>query len=96
MIRHIVCFKLKESTDQNRAAARDILLSMEGKVPTAKHIEVSLDQLRSARSFDVMLQVDVDSWDTLDAYQNDPYHCNIVKKHMHAVAEQSVALDFEI
>lgn len=96
MVRHIVCFKLAESTPETRATARDILLSMCGKVPTAQHIEVFLDELHSARSFDVMLQVDVQSFEALDQYQNDPYHCNIVKKHMHAVAAQSIALDFEL
>ncbi|MGM9745610.1 MAG: Dabb family protein [Paludibacteraceae bacterium] len=96
MVRHIVCFKLAESTPETRATARDILLSMRGKVPTAQHIEVFLDELHSARSFDVMLQVDVQSFEVLDQYQNDPYHCNIVKKHMHAVAAQSIALDFEL
>lgn len=96
MVRHIVCFKLAESTPETRATARDILLSMRGKVPTAQHIEVFLDELHSARSFDVMLQVDLQSFEALDQYQNDPYHCNIVKKHMHAVAAQSIALDFEL
>lgn len=96
MVRHIVCFKLAESTPETRATARDILLSMRGKVPTAQHIEVFIDELHSARSFDVMLQVDVLSFDDLERYQNDPYHCNIVKKHMHAVAAQSIALDFEL
>ena len=43
-----------------------------------------------------MLQVDVLSFDDLERYQNDPYLCNIVKKHMHAVAAQSIALDFEL
>lgn len=96
MVRHIVCFKLAESTPETRATARDILLSMRGKVPTAQHIEVFLDELHSARSFDMMLQVDVQSFEALDQYQNDPYHCNIVKKHMNAVAAQSIALDFEL
>ena len=96
MVRHIVCFKLADSTPETCTTARDILLSMRGKVPTAQHIEVFIDELHSARSFDVMLQVDVLSFDDLERYQNDPYHCNIVKKHMHAVAAQSIALDFEL
>ena len=32
----------------------------------------------------------------LDAYQSDPYHVSVVKKFMHAEAESSVAVDFEI
>ena len=32
----------------------------------------------------------------LDAYQADPYHCQVVKTHMHAVRQASVAIDYEI
>ena len=28
--------------------------------------------------------------------ENDSYHCNVVKKHMHAVREASVAIDYEL
>ena len=96
MFRHIVCFKLADSTPEKCAKAREVLLSMRQNVPLAKHIEVYVDELHSARSFDVMLQVDLASFADLDAYQNDPYHCDVVKKHMHAVAERSIAMDFEL
>ncbi|MBR2977309.1 MAG: Dabb family protein, partial [Oscillospiraceae bacterium] len=43
-----------------------------------------------------ILQVVLDDAAALDAYQQDAYHCDVVKKHMHAVAEQSIALDYEI
>ncbi len=96
MIKHIVCFKLKNSTDEERNKAAEILRSMEGNVPQLRGIEVGCDFLHSSRSYDVILQVTLDSADELDAYQNDEYHCSVVKKHMHAVAESSVAIDYEI
>ncbi len=96
MVKHIICFKLKDNSLTNCEEARHILLSMDGKVPTVKAINVNLDQLHSDRSFDVMLEVTVESWDALNEYQQDPYHCNVVKKHMHAVAEKSIAMDFEL
>ncbi len=96
MIRHIVCFKLTDNTPANCAQARDVLLSMRGQVPMAQRIEVFVDELHSPRSFDLMLQVDLLSFADLERYQNDPYHCGVVKKHMHAVAERSIALDFEL
>jgi len=96
MIKHIVCFKLAENSEKNSLQAKTILESMVGKVPSAKNIEVHVDELKSPRSFDIILEVLVDSWDMLDIYQNDQYHCNIVKKHMQAVSQQSIALDFEI
>ncbi|MDO4191440.1 MAG: Dabb family protein [Bacteroidales bacterium] len=96
MVKHIVCFKLANPTQTNCEEAKHILLSMVGKVPSAKTIDVHIDQLHSARSFDIILEVTVDSFDALNEYQQDPYHCNVVKKHMHAVAEKSIALDFEL
>ena len=38
MIKHIVCFKLKDSADAEKA--KETLLSMEGKVPQLRSIEV--------------------------------------------------------
>ena len=94
MIKHIVCFKLKEGTDVKETA--NVLRSMEGKVPTALKIEVGEDFLHSDRSYDIILQVTLKDRKALDEYQNDEYHCSVVKKHMHAVRVASVAVDYEI
>ena len=96
MIKHIVCFKLKDRSKENCEKAQEVLLSMKNNVPTLRGIEVHIDQLHSSRSYDVMLEVLLDDWAALDVYQNDPYHCGVVKKHMHAVRESSIAMDFEI
>lgn len=94
MVKHVVCFKIKEGESAEEAAA--VLRSMEGNVPMLRGIEVGVDALHSPRSYDVMLTVLLDDFDALDAYQNDPYHCGVVKSHMHAVRESSVAIDYEI
>ncbi|MDD6728083.1 MAG: Dabb family protein [Eubacteriales bacterium] len=96
MIKHIVCFKLADNSPENVKKAADILRSMEGNVPLLRGIEVGEDFLHSQRSYDIILQVTLDDRDALDAYQNDEYHCGVVKKHMHAVVETSVAVDYEI
>lgn len=93
MIRHTVCFKLKEGESVEQAA--NVLRSMEGKVDTAKNISVGVDFLHSPRSYDLILQVDVLDEEALEKYQADEYHCSVVKKHMHAVAESSIAVDFK-
>ena len=41
MVKHIVCFKLKDRKKSEEA--KEILLSMRGKVPTAQEIEVGVD-----------------------------------------------------
>jgi hypothetical protein len=96
MIKHIVCFKLSDNSPENCLKAKEVLLSMQGNVPLLRGIEVGVDFLHSARSYDVILQVLLDDAAALDAYQNDPYHCDVVKKHMHAVCASSVAIDYEL
>ena len=94
MIKHIVCFKLKEGEDVNKA--KEVLLSMKGNVPLIRDIEVGVDVLHSERSYDLILSVVLDDMKALEDYQNDPYHVNVVKTHMHKVRSASVAIDFEI
>lgn len=96
MIRHIVCFKLKEPTEANCREAARVLSSMRGQVEEIIDMEVGVDFLHSARSYDVILQVTLADREALDRYQNAPYHVNVVKKHMHAVREASIAVDYEI
>ncbi len=94
MLKHVVCFKLKEGESAEKA--KEVLLSMKGNVPMIRDIEVGVDCLHSSRSYDVMLTVIVDDMNALNDYQEDPYHCGVVKKHMHAVRQSSVAIDYEI
>ena len=94
MIKHVVCFKLNDGESPEKA--KEVLLSMQGNVPMLKGIEVGVDCLHSARSYDVILSVILDDMTALADYQKDPYHVDVVKKHMHAVTKTSVAVDFEI
>ena len=55
MVRHIVCFKLKDASKKKEA--KEILLSMRGRVPEVKELEAGTDFLGSARSYDVFLGV---------------------------------------
>jgi len=96
MIKHIVCFKLKDNSYENCLKAKEVLLSMEGNVPLLRGITVGIDFLHSERSYDVILEVLLDSKEALDLYQVDPYHVSVVKKHMHAVREASIAIDYEL
>ena len=94
MLKHVVCFKLKEG--ENPLEAKKVLLSMQGNVPMLKGIEVGVDELHSHRSFDVMLTVLLDDFNALNEYQQDEYHVNVVKKYMHSVIEKSVAMDYTL
>ncbi len=96
MIKHIVCFKIKEEYKNRIEEAKNTLLSMKGKVPTAKSVVVGIDLLHSERSYDIILEVLVDSMEALQEYQKDEYHCSVVKPLMHLIRSASVAVDYEV
>lgn len=96
MIKHIVCFKLKDNSLAECEKAKEVLLSMKGNVPQLRDIKVGIDFLHSERSYDLILEVLLDSAEALEDYQNDPYHCSVVKTHMHAVRESCVAIDYVV
>ena len=95
MITHIVLFKLKEQTPDSIDKAKEILLSMEGKVEQLRHLEVGADLVRSERSYDVALVTKFDSLGDLQAYQVHPYHANEVAAYMRSVSASVVAADYE-
>jgi hypothetical protein len=95
MITHIVFFKLIEPTPENVAAARDKLLSMDGKVPMLRHLEVGIDLVRSERSFDIALYTKLDTIADLKAYQADTYHGGEVAPFMRSISSAVATVDYE-
>ena len=96
MIKQVVCFKLKYNSIDEKEKATNVLMSMVTKVPQIWGIEVGQDILGSARSYDLILQVVVEDMAALEAYQNDPYHVNVVKKYMGEHASSSITVDYEV
>ncbi len=96
MIKHIVCFKLKDNSEEKLNKAKEVLLSMREHVGLLWGIEVGVDFLHSARSYDVILQVVLENKEKLEEYQKNEYHCNVVKKYMHENSVSSVAIDYEL
>ena len=95
MVKHIVCFKLADNSEEKCNQAKDVLMSMVGKVPTALEINVGIDFLHSERSCDIILEVTLKDRQALEEYQNDKYHCETVKPYMHSVRTASYAVDYE-
>lgn len=96
MIKHVVCFKLKEGIAPEEV--KTMLLSMKGKEETALDVEVGIDGLHSPRSYDLILIVTLQDFEALERYQKDGYHARTVKPYMHSVTEtsKSVAVDYLI
>ena len=95
MITHIVFFKLTDQSPDSIAAARDLLLGMDGKVPHLRYLEVGVDVIRSERSYDLALVTKFESLDDLAAYQVDPYHAGTVVPYMKSVCSAIAAVDYE-
>lgn len=95
MVKHIVCFKLIDNSQESKLATKEMLLSMKGKSFPLEEIEVGIDYLASQRSYDVVLITTFKNREDLNAYQVDPYHKNTVKPFMHARISASVSVDFE-
>ena len=85
MIKHIVLFRLKDNSPAKCAEAKEILLSMEGKVDLLRGIAVGIDALHSPRSYDVALEVLIDDM-----------ACDVVKAYLAGAAESSVCIDYEM
>jgi hypothetical protein len=96
MIVHIVLFKLKDATAENAAAVKDMLLSMDGRVPMLRHLETGIDLIRSERSYDVALYAKFDNLADLQAYQVHPYHAGTVVPFMRENCAAIVAADYEV
>lgn len=94
MIKHIVFFKLKNAAPESLAKTKQVLAAMEGKIEVLRTIEVGVDLLRTARSYDVALVTTFDSLEDLEAYQVHPVHVE-VSRYMSEVRESAVAVDYE-
>lgn len=96
MIAHIVLFKLNNPTAENTEAVKNMLLSMNGKLPLLRQLEVGVDIIRSERSYDVALYTKFDNLADLQAYQIHPYHADTVVPFMKANCASIVAADYEV
>ena len=94
MFTHVVLFKLKDNSKENMEKARDILLSMEGKIEYLKGLTVGTDVLFTERSYDICLITTFDNQEEMDKYQVHEYHVGTVLKNLKPMLESSKACDF--
>ncbi|OAB39859.1 stress responsive protein [Paenibacillus macquariensis subsp. defensor] len=95
MIKHIVFFKLKDSSPESVLRTANVLRDMEGRIPQLISLEVGIDVIRSERSYDISLITEVQSLEDLQAYQVHPVHQEVIK-HMNEFKESSIAVDYEL
>jgi hypothetical protein len=95
MITHIVFFKLGDSSLENMSKMKNTLLSMNGKIPQLRHLEVGVDVVRSERSYDLALITRFDSLEDLRDYQEHPFHAGEIIPFVRRMSESVVAVDYE-
>jgi hypothetical protein len=93
MVTHIVLFRFNDQAQV--PVAKELLLSMNGKISQLRHLEAGIDVIRSERSYDLALVTRFDSLDDLQAYQVHPYHAGEVVPFMKANCSSVVAVDYE-
>lgn len=94
MIKHIVMFRLKDRTEANAIAMRDVFLGMKGNIDYMIDIIAGVDFLREGRSFDVVLECVFNTKEELQNYQSHPAHLP-VKEYVKPRIECSHAVDYE-
>ena len=93
MVKHIVMYKLKDSTEQNAVALQQKFLSMKGKIEVLKDIQSGVDVLRSDRSFDVVLICQFDSLADMEIYRTHEVHLPVME-YVKGVVECSKSVDY--
>lgn len=94
MVKHVLFVKLKNNSPESCRELKDLFLSMKGRVEAIRDIQVGVDYLHSDRSYDVVLELLVDSPEALEAYQRDPYHTGVVKTFVAERRSASAAVDY--
>ena len=93
MIRHIVFFKHPDASKVKKL--QEMLEELEEKIDFLLDLEVGVDFLRSARSYDLSLIVTLPSKESLEDYANHFEHLPIVE-WVKANGFETKAVDYEL
>lgn len=96
--KHIVMWTLHESANGNDKStnaklAKEALEALNGQIPGLQHLEVGIDCVQAAGSYDLVLVADLDSREALEVYQVHPQH-QAVLPLMKSITKQRAAVDY--
>ncbi len=100
MIKHIVCWKLKNRTEPicenpDALAIKQVLEALKGKVPGLLNIEVGFDYSLKDTAGDVVLYSEFESKSALKNYQNHPAHVEAGKTVRPRTCDRRM-IDYEV
>lgn len=80
---------------ENLVRMRKALEALPGKIEVIRHLKVGIDGLRSDSSWDIVLMVDLETWDDLGTYQQHPEHLKVVEL-VARLRQEKAMVDFEL
>lgn len=99
MINHVVLFKLKDYSKEEKAKIvaelKDMLESLQKKIFEVKYIEVGVSYELESKSYDLALISHFESVNDLDAYRVHPEHLKVVERINETTVERA-AVDYFI
>ncbi len=93
MVKHIVFFKLKNNSLENKKTVQQKLLSLKTEVEALQKIEVGINFCKEDRAYDIALLTDFANEEDLEAYAVHPYHLEVVA-YIKNLATSSKVVDF--
>lgn len=94
MIVNNLLIKLKKRDNEDIAKARDVLMSMKGKIEVLLDMQVEADIRHGPSSYDIMLITKFATMKDLDSYLIHPLHLE-VSKYISTVLESGASLCYE-
>jgi hypothetical protein len=97
VLRHVVCFRFREGTiPQDVAALSDALAALPGQIPEIRAYAFGADVGADEGNHDFVIVGDYDDVDAWRRYLAHPAHVALVTHHVAPIAENRVAVQFEL
>lgn len=94
MVTNTQLLKLKDRSRENIAKARDVLLSMQGRIEFLQDLRVEVNIRQGASSYDLLMIAQYASLEDLEAYINHPVHVEAAG-YIAGVLESSASVCYE-
>jgi hypothetical protein len=79
MLQHFVFLKYREGTDRTHVQTfRERMLALRAAIPVIQRLEIGIDELHDARSWDLVLIMSFESVPALRTYQSHPAHLAVM------------------
>lgn len=98
MINHVVLFKLKDYSEDEKARLisemKSLLEGLKGKIDELKYIEVGVNYELNSKSYDLVLLTHFNTIEELDQYRIHPEHKKVVARFSELRLDRA-AVDYE-